>query len=234
MALGQVLKWGLVPRNVAVLVDAPRVERFEIQPIDQSHAQLFLGAIKGERLEALFIVALSLGLRRGEALGLRWQDVDIENRAVRVCQQLHRVNKQLVFDEPKTKSSCRVLSLPDLLVAKLREHRTKQLQEKLAAGSEWKESGLVFTTSFGTPIDPRNVKRTLDRILDKAKLPHFRVHDLRHFCASLLLAQGVELNVVSQILGHTQISITADIYTHVLPQTQKAAIDLLDSPLTAK
>jgi len=197
-------------------------------------AQTFLNAIKGERLEALFTVALSLGLRRGEALGLRWQDVDFENRTLRVCQQLHRLEKKLVFDEPKTKNSRRVLSLPDSLIARLREHRKNQLEEKLSAGSEWTETGLVFTTSFGTPIDPRNVKRRLDSILEKAKLPHFRVHDLRHFCASLLLAQGVELKVVSQILGHTQISITADIYTHVLPQTQKAAIDLLDRLLTAK
>jgi len=126
----------------------------------------------------------------------------------------------------------RILGLPDSLAAKLREHRTRQLEQKMAAGSEWKEGGLVFTTSLGTPIDPRNVKRRLDSILDKAKLPHFRIHDLRHFCASLLLAQGVELKVVSQILGHTQIRVTADIYTHVLPQTQKAAIDLLDSLLT--
>jgi integrase len=233
MALGQALKWGLVPRNVAGLVDAPRVERFEIQPIDQAQAQTFLDAIKGERMEALFTVALSLGLRRGEALGLRWQDVDFESRTMRICQQLHRVEKKLVFDEPKTKSSRRLLSLPNSLAAKLREHRTKQLEEKLSAGSEWKENGLVFATSLGTPIDPRNVKRRLDSILEKAKLPHFRIHDLRHFCASLLLAQGVELKVVSQILGHTQISITADIYTHVLPQTQKAAIDLLDQLLTA-
>ena len=234
MSLGQALKWGLVSRNVAALVDAPRVERFEIQPIDQQQAQTFLDAIKSERLEALFTVALSLGLRRGEALGLRWQDVDFENRTMRVCQQLHRVGKKLVFDEPKTKTSRRVLSLPNSLVSRLREHRTKQLEEKLSAGPEWKENGLVFTTSLGKPIDPRNVKRSLDRILEKAKLPHFRVHDLRHFCASLLLAQGVELKVVSQILGHTQISITADIYTHVLPQTQKAAIDLLDRILTAQ
>jgi len=232
MALNQALKWGLVQRNVAALVDAPRAVRFEVQPIDQKQALAFLDALKGDRLEALFTVALSLGLRRGESLGLRWQDIDFENRTLRVCQQLQRIDKKLVFDEPKTKSSRRILGLPDSLAAKLREHRTRQLEQKMAAGSEWKEGGLVFTTSLGTPIDPRNVKRRLDSILDKAKLPHFRIHDLRHFCASLLLAQGVELKVVSQILGHTQIRVTADIYTHVLPQTQKAAIDLLDSLLT--
>ena len=221
MALNQAIKWGLVYRNAAALTDPPRVDRLEVQPIDSQQARAFLNAIKGDGLEAFFTVALSLGLRRGEALGLRWQDVDFENHTVRICQQLQRVEKKLVLSEPKTKSSRRLLSLPDSLAAKLRDHRKRQLEQKLAAGAKWIESGLVFTTSLGTPIDPRNVKRMLDAILEDSKLPHFRVHDLRHFCASLLLDQAVELKVVSEILGHTKIGITADIYAHVLPKTQK-------------
>jgi integrase len=120
------------------------------------------------------------------------------------------------------------------LAIKLKEHRKRQLEEKFGAGSKWTETGLVFTTSAGTPIDRRNLKRHLDKLLTTAKLPHFRIHDLRHFCASLLLAQGVALKVVSEILGHSQIGITADLYTHVLPSVRREAIDLMDRILTAQ
>jgi integrase len=118
-----------------------------------------------------------------------------------------------IISEPKTTSSRRILPLPDTLAASLRERRKQQLEERMAAGNKWTDSGLVFTSRLGESIDPRTVKRHLDRILTAAKLRHCRVHDLRHFCASLLLAQGVPLKVVSEILGHTQISITADLYT---------------------
>jgi len=234
MAVGQALKWGLVARNVATLVDRPRAVKYEIQPITPEQARQFLEAIKGNRLEALFTVALSLGLRRGEALGLRWQDIDFEKRTLRVHQSLARINKKLVLSEPKTKSSRRILDLPATLAVRLKEHRTRQLEDRMAAGTGWVETGLVFTSGIGTPVDPRHVKRYLDPVLTKAGLPHFRVHDLRHFCASLLLAQGVPLKVVSDLLGHTQIGITADLYTHVLPGVRKEAIDLMDRILSAQ
>jgi integrase len=232
MALNQALRWNLVGRNVATLVDPPRTEKYEIQPITPEQARSFLEVLNGNRLEALFAVALSLGLRRGEALGLRWSDIDFDARTLRVSQILQRLDHKLCFSEPKTKSSKRVLALPETLVSKLREHRTRQLEEKLAAGEHWQDTGLVFTTSIGTPIDPRNVKRKLDALLKAAELPHYRVHDLRHFCASLLLAQGVPLKVVSDLLGHTRISVTADLYTHVLPSLKREAMDLMDSILT--
>jgi integrase len=234
MALGQAERWNLVSRNVATLVDPPRVEKFEIQPITPEQAQIFLNVIKGDRMEAMFAVALCLGLRRGEALALRWTDVDLQARTLRVCQSLQRINHKLEISEPKTKSSRRVLDLPDSLIVKLKEHRTRQLEEKLKTGEHWQETGLVFTTTLGTPYDPRHVKRRLDALLKKADLPHYRVHDLRHFCASLLLAQGVPLKVVSDLLGHTRISITADLYTHVLPSMRRDAMDLMDRILTAQ
>jgi integrase len=232
MALGQALKWNLVARNVALLVDSPRLEKFEVQPISPEQARELLKAVQGDRLEALFTVALSLGLRRGEALGLRWSDIDFQARTLRVNHSLQRIQGSLVLSEPKTKTSRRVLDLPESLIAKLREHRTRQLEEKLLIGSRWQETGLVFTSGIGTPVDPRHVKRRLDPLLKRAGLPHYRIHDLRHFCASLLLAQGVPLKVVSEILGHSQISITADLYTHVLPSMRKDAFVLMDSILT--
>lgn len=234
MALGQALKWNLVARNAAMLVDPPRVAKYEVQAITPEQARIFLQAIQGDRLEALFTVALSLGLRRGEALGLRWADIDFQNRTLRVNQSLQRLEGRLQITELKTKSSRRILDLPETLINKLREHRTRQLEEKMLTGPHWQETGLVFTSGIGTPVDPRHVKRRLDPLLKKAKLPHFRVHDLRHFCASLLLAQGVPLKVVSDILGHSQIGITADLYTHVLPSLRKEAIDLMGSILSGK
>ena len=234
VALGQALKWNLVARNVAALVDSPRVEKFELQPINQEEAKALLKAIQGDRFEALFTVALSLGLRRGEALGLKWSDIDFQARTLRISQALQRIDGKLRLSEPKTKSSRRVLYLPDSLINKLKEHRTRQLEEKMLAGPKWQDTGLVFTSSIGTPVDPRHVKRRLDPLLKNAGLPHFRVHDLRHFCASLLLAQGVPLKVVSDILGHSQLAVTADLYTHVLPAMKKEAVDLLDAVLTGK
>lgn len=145
-----------------------------------------------------------------------------------------RVKGELIRTEPKPKKSRRCLPLPETLAASLRERRKAQLEERMAKGDKWIDTGLVFTTRLGEAIDPRTVKRHLDRILTAAKLPHSRVHDLRHCCASLLLAQGVPLKVVSDILGHTQISITADLYTHVLPSLKQDAIGTLDRMLTAQ
>jgi integrase len=234
MALKQAHRWGLVAQNVATLVDPPSAKKYKLQTFDPAQAHKLLDTLKGERLGALFTVALSLGLRRGEALGLRWQDVDFDARTLRVCQALARVGREIVISEPKTASSRRILPLPETLAASLRERRKQQLEERMAAGDKWTDSGLVFTSRLGEPIDPRTVKRHLDRILTAAKLPHCRVHDLRHFCASLLLAQGVALKIVSEILGHTQISITADLYTHVLPSLKQDAIGALDRMPTAQ
>jgi integrase len=134
---------------------------------------------------------------------------------------------------PKTEKSERVLDIPKVLLQKLREHRTGQLKENMALGQNWQDTGFVFTTSIGTPIDPRGVKRKLDAILKKAEMRHYRIHDLRHFFAALLLAQGVELKVVSKLLGHNEFRITGDIYTHVLPSLKKQTIDLMNSILTS-
>jgi integrase len=152
-----------------------------------------------------------------EALALTWDNVDLESSTLRVTGSLPCLKGRLVIQPPKTEKSERVLDIPKVLLQKLREHRSRQLQEKLALGQNWQSTNLVFTTSLGTPIDPRGVKRKLDSILKKAEMRHYRIHDLRHFFAALLLAQGVELKVVSELLGHSDIRITADIYAHVLP-----------------
>ncbi|MBI4853561.1 MAG: site-specific integrase [Acidobacteria bacterium] len=235
-ALNQAIKWGLVSRNVAGLVDPPRSEKKEIKPWTLEQSKKFLEVCAGHRLEALFVLTLSLGLRRGEVLGLRWEEVDFQKKSLKVKLGLQRIDGKLILGEVKTKKSARTLPLPDSLVSLLKSHRAKQLEEKLAIGSKWKESNLVFTTSIGTPIEPRNLKRSFDKILEDAnkkldechKLPHQRIHDLRHTCATLLLAQGVPPRTIMEILGHSVISTTLDVYAHVLPEMNRDAINTLE------
>ena len=139
-------------------------------------ANTFLDSIKGHRLEALFVMALTLGLRRGELLGLHWSDVDLDGATLRVNYGLQRFDRKLHLMESKTEKSRRVLPLPSLLVAGLRTHRTRQLEERLALGSDWQETGLVFVSTVGTPLEPRNLNRTFDALLENAKLPRIRLH----------------------------------------------------------
>jgi integrase len=232
-ALGEALKWGLIGRNVATLVDAPRTVKHAIHPMTAEETKLFLAKCNGNRLEALFTVALAMGLRQGEALGLRWEDVDWKSRVLHVRHSLQRINKKLVLSELKSESSRRDLPLIDVIAAGLRAHRSRQLAERLAAGKDWQESGFVFTTTIGTPLDARNVVRNYHETLTGAGIPLRRFHDLRHGCATLLLAQGVPLKTVSDILGHSQISITADIYAHVVPEMRRDAFGVMERLLAA-
>lgn len=171
---------------------------------------------------------LAVGLRLGEALGLGWDDVDLTAKTLRIRRALQRVEKKLVFVEPKSERSRRTVSLPDFAITALKRQRTAQKEERLKAGSKWNDSGLVFTSSIGTPLDERNVRREFDEILKAAKLPAMRIHDLRHTCASLLLAQGVHPRVVMETLGHSQISLTRDTYSHVLPALGAEAATKMD------
>ncbi|MBI4852241.1 MAG: site-specific integrase [Acidobacteria bacterium] len=233
-ALGQALKWALVGRNVATLVDPPRYKRPEIVPLSPEQCRVFLKSIKGGRMEALYSVALALGLRIGEATGLRWQDIDFDKRTLRVNVALQRIEGKLELTEPKTERSKRTLPLPETIVSSLQTHRIRQLEERLSAGKKWQDTGFVFTTLIGTPLDARNVLRWFKVAIKNAKLPDQRFHDLRHSCASLLLAQGVPARTVMEILGHSQISLTMNTYSHVMPEMTRDAADLMDSILTAK
>ena len=231
-ALGQAYKWGLVPRNVATLVDPPRVKHSEVQPWTPDQARAFLTFVKGDRLEARYSVALALGLRRGEAIGLRWADVDLDNGTLTVRAALQRIGGKLQLVETKTDKSRRTIQLPKVAIAALKEHRIRQLEERLLAGSQWRDSGMVFTSTIGTPLEPRNVNRRFDQLIKKAEVPRIRFHDLRHTCASLLLVQGVPMRVVMEIRGHSRIAVTMDIYSHVLPELQRDAADKMDAMLS--
>ncbi len=228
-------KWELVPRNVATLADPPRVHRYEVKPLSPEQARTFLEAAKGDRLEGLYSVAVPLGLRLGEALGLRWQDVDLEAGTLRIAYQLQRLNGKWELVEPKTSRSRRTIAVPKATAHALRDHRKRQLEEKMKAGPDWQEHGFVFTSRIGTPLDrPNIVRRSFKLILKKAGLPDIRFHDLRHTAASLLLVQGVAPRVVMETLGHSQISLTMDTYSHVMPVLQREAADKMDAILSAQ
>jgi integrase len=235
-ALNQALRWELVARNAAALVGPPRVPRHEIKPLAPEQALTFVDAAKGGRLEALYTVALALGMRRGEILGLRWQDVDLDARKVQVRQAIQRIAGKLTDDgegglraaEPKTERSRRAIAMPETIARSLKAHRVRQLEERMLAGSTWRDSGLIFTTTIGTALEPKTLHRDFKRLLVKAGLPPIRLHDLRHSAASLLLAQKVPLRTIMELLGHSSITLTSDTYSHLMAPTMREVADAMD------
>lgn len=230
-ALGQALRWDMVPRNVAKLVDPPRAVRPEVRILTPEESRQFLKSVKGDRLEALYSVAMALGLRQGEALGLRWSDIDLEKGSLSVRVALQRIGGKLQLVEPKSRSSRRTIMLPQVAVTALRTHRVRQKEDRLLAGSRWVDSGMVFTSTIGTPLEPRAAYGRFQEALKRAGIEHIRFHDMRHTCASLLLAQNVHPRVVMAILGHSQISLCMDTYSHVIPSLQSDAAALMDDIL---
>ena len=228
MALKTAFERKLIPFNPAADgIRMPDVEHKEVEAIEVDQAKALLQAVQGHRLGALFTLLIYTGLRKGECLGLHWADVDLDARRLLVRTNLQKINGEFVMGSPKTGKSRRILTIPPSAAAALREYRSRQLTERMKLGADWTDSGLVFTTEWGTPLDPRNVKRVLDGLLADAKLPHYRIHDLRHACATLLLAQGEDLKTISEILGHSSIVVTANIYAHVSESSKAAAIDRL-------
>jgi integrase len=180
----------------------------------------------------LFVVALALGLRRGELLGLRWVDVDFTTGQLRVWQTLQRVRGEgVIFGPPKSRRSRRVLTMPTVVTDALRQHQTRQREDQKAAGDRWTDSGLVFTTATGGYLEPRNLNTTFARLLTRTEVRAVRLHDLRHTCATLLLPRGVSLRMAMDILGHSQIAVTMNTYGHVIPAMQHEAAGHMDAAL---
>ncbi|MEJ7843700.1 MAG: site-specific integrase [Rubrobacter sp.] len=217
-ALSQALRWHMVPRNVAEAVRPPRPAPKEMRPLSPEETRGLLRAARGERLEPLYVLAVTTGMRQGELLALRWQDVDLENATVSVRRTLTRDGGRVVIGEPKTKKSRRSISLTPRAVEALGAHLERQLGEIQILGDRYEDRGLLFATDTGGPINPSNLrKRSLAPLLKKARLPHIRFHDLRHTCATLLLVQGTHPKYVQELLGHATVAITLDTYSHVLP-----------------
>jgi integrase len=173
-----------------------------------------------------------MGLRQGEALGLRWQDVDMQMGYLRISKQLQRIDGRLQLVEPKTKRSRRTLALPQSIARSLAAHRIRQDRERAAAGDRWTDTGLVFTTTDGHGLDGTAITKRFQHHLVAAGLPRRRFHDLRHSCATLLLVQGVSPRVVMDVLGHSQIGLTMNTYSHVIPDLRRDAADRMESLIT--
>jgi integrase len=223
-ALKVAMQRGKIRRNVAALVQPPSVCREEVRPLTADQARAVLTAAQGCRNAARWSVALALGLRQGEALGLAWEAVDLDTATLTVRQALQRQpGGGLVLVPPKSRAGRRTIPMPNQLVEALRAHRVTQATERLAAGSMWTDSGMVFTGPTGKPVDPRADHREWQRLLLKAGVPAARLHDARHTAATLLLAQGVPARVVMELLGHSQITLTLGTYTHVVPELARDA-----------
>ncbi len=231
-ALNQAVRSGLLPRNVASLVDSPRVARYEIQILTPEQVKALLEAAHGDRYETLYLVAIATGLRMGELFGLRWSEVELERARLNVKAALSRKKGSWSLTEPKSKSSRRSVVLPFQVVASLKEHRLRQLEDRLAAGPDWQDNDLVFCTRVGTPLAACNLhRRSFKPLLEKAGLPDIRFHDLRHTCASLLLGQNEHPKVVQDLLGHSTISLTMDTYSHLMEGMRRSAAQKMESLL---
>ncbi|MGW5248822.1 tyrosine-type recombinase/integrase [Streptomyces sp. NPDC004129] len=221
-----------IPRNVArnVRTGTPRPRRFN--PLTADEARQFLAAASSHRLAALFELALRTGLRKGELLGLRWEDLDLDGGTASIRRTLQRTRSSGLAGLPtKTISSERRIALPASCASSLRAHRERQARETEEGGSTWQGSGYVFTRPDGHPIEPATLTRHFNALLREGRLRPIRFHDLRHSTATLLLEQGVELVVIKELLGHAHIGVTATVYAHVRLRLQRQAIDLLGHAL---
>ncbi|MFI1291035.1 tyrosine-type recombinase/integrase [Streptomyces sp. NPDC020792] len=221
-----------LPRNVArnIKTPAPRPRRFK--PFTASEARHFLHAASGDRLNALYELALRTGLRRGELLGLHWEDLDLDGGTASIHRSLQRTpTGGLTILHTKTRASERRIALPTECINSLKAHQEQQQGERQGTGTAWSDSGLVFTTPTGGPIDPANLTRRFGRLVNRAGLRGIRFHDLRHSTATLLLEQGVDLVVIKELLGHAHIGVTAGVYAHVRLRLQRQAVDTLGGVL---
>src|SRR5215203_4464360 len=225
-ALKQAVRWELVPRNVTEAVDPPRPERKERPTFNLVQARLFLEAARDDGWEALYVLVVQTGMRRGELFGLRWDDVNLDDGWLHVRQALAPDGKS--FSLPKTAKGRRRIRLTPEAIEALKKHRIAQHQKRLQLGSEWRDHGLVFCSSVGTPMGPDNfIKRQYKPLLRRAELPYIRFHDLRHTFASLMMPNVQNPQIVQQMLGHSRISTTLDIYSHLSQDVQEEAVGRL-------
>jgi integrase len=231
-AFAEAVRWGLVPRNVVALVRPPRKAHVEVVALTVKEARALLAAAAGTRFEVLFVLALKTGMRRGELLALHWGDVDLDKGVLQIRGTLRRTREGLRIGTPKTAASRRKIVLSSSSVVALRRHRARQQEERQAAGGLWQDFGLVFPNTLGRPMEPRCLLSDVYRpLLERAGLPPVTFHTLRHTAATLLLAEGEHPKVVQELLGHAQVSITLDRYSHMTPRLMSNAAALMDQLL---
>jgi integrase len=230
-ALNHAMRWGLVPRNVATLVDVPRIERPAIKAMSADDARAILRASQGTPFEAIYALALSTGARRGELLALRWLDLDLEAGRLSIIRSLQRLEGRLQLTEVKTSKSRRTIPLPQYAIRALRAHRARQAQQRLAAGPEWQDGDLVFANRIGGFVEPVSLHRNFRCVLLKAGLPAMKFHNLRHGAATLMLREGTPLKLIQELLGHSSIAVTSGFYVHLDDEFKRQGADALDRAL---
>jgi integrase len=232
-ALRQALQLGITPRNAADAAIKPKLKRKEMKTLDEIQVRSLILAAKGTRFEALFQIAVTTGLRLGEILGLKWTDLDWTSRKLQIQRQSQRLKGQgLVLSEPKTAKSRRTVMIGAATIQKMRDHQDIQHMERSFMGDRWIENNLIFPNAVGNQLDHANLLKAFKGFLEKAGLPDLRFHDLRHTAATLMLQQDVHPKIVQERLGHSDISLTLNTYSHVLPSMQDSAADKMDDLLT--
>lgn len=232
-ALTNAMTEELITKNVAALVKVRSARKVKRHPWSVEEARQFLEAAKSvnDPLYAAYVLVLVLGFRRGEVLGLTWRSVDLDGGEITVEHQLQRINRQLVHDETKTEASTATLPLPQICVAALKLRREAQERARKAAGELWTDSDFVFTTRYGTPIEPRNFNRSFAARSAHAGVRRIRLHDTRHTCGSLLAALDVHPRIAMQILRHSKIAVTMEVYTHIPSEATRRALRKLGKHL---
>lgn len=232
-ALDQAVKWQLLARNLADAVEPPRVEHKEMSTLSPDQFIQFLRTAREDRLHALYTLAVTVGMRLSELLGLRWSSVDLKTSTIAITETWNKVGGRMQRGTPKTKASRRAVTIPEVAVASLKRWKREQGEERLSLGA-WKDPDIVFSTSIGTALNPANVRnRSFYPLLEKAGCPRIRFHDLRHTAATIMLWQGVSARVLQEVLGHAHVNVTLGTYAHVLPEQKKEAAQKVDAFLAA-
>jgi integrase len=230
-AMRQAVRWRLLHSNPCDLVEPPRPTRREMRTIDQKQTAQLLKAAETKRIYMPVMLAITTGMRRGEVLAVRWKDIDLDSSSLAVTQTLEKVDKTLTFKAPKTERSRRTISLPQITVEALRKHRVKLAKERLAAGKAYHALDLVCCNELGQPLDPGYLTHAFAALARKKY--GIRFHDLRHSHISHLLAAGIHPKIASERAGHSSVSITLDVYSHVVPGMQEDAAKRIDAAIRA-
>lgn len=228
-AFRQAVRWNILPRNPADAVSPPSIPRQEMRALTRDEVMTLIDSAPDPVMKTLYAVAATAGLRRGELLGLKWPDVDFARGMLVVQRTAHRIRGEgIVYGEPKTNAARRSIRIGGFVVELLRRHRAAQLEQRLRAGPAWQDTGVIFTSLHGPPLEAARVSRIFQRDLLNAALPRVRFHDLRHTAATLLIEQGVPIKAVQSTLGHSTIATTMDVYAHLTPAMQDSVAEAID------